>query len=152
MSEKDSGLPKDSAGWLEYLKNIDPRDHRKTMVALGAAAALGIGVGVYAISKKRGGGHFFIRFGDRRMQEHGIISAGEIRDHGPAVSFPTGEASRDSVAGKEIFAMDDDGTVYPNVDEEDLSRYKRALNTARGWFIDHLTSQTEPPGGQTGTE
>lgn len=151
MAEKNPDLPKDSKGWAEYLKNIDYRDHKKAMVGLGAAAAFGVGVGVYALSKKRGGGNFFVRFGDRHWEEKGVISVGESVEGGAAVGLPISENALKRVgSGREIFSMERaEGSAsyrfdYPAENEADVPHHTSVLRRFGGMLLDHFRPQETP--------
>ena len=120
------------------------------MIGLGAAAAFGLGVGVYKISKNRGGGTFFIRHGDRYMEKKGIISIGERVNFGAAASVPQDGASHDALAAAndpEVFLMDDAGVVRPFVDERTMPRYLQGLGRMRDIVMDEFRRRlgSEPP-------
>jgi|GEM_PF-2555850 len=144
-AERQPELPDSPNGWLELLSNIDYRNHKKAMLALGAAAAVGLGVGVYAISKKRGGGTFFVSHGDRHMQQKGVVSLGEIREHGVAVSVPEDETALDGLAGDHaVFSMDQEGMSRPMVNEDGVPLHVNAIRKMVDLVRDQFQQRAEP--------
>lgn len=146
MSETGPDLPKDPKAWAEYLRKIDYKDHKKAMLGLGAAAAFGLGVGAYALSKKYGGKTIFVSHGDRYREAKGTISIGISEENGVAVGVPTSEDSLEKVgSGREVFSMDpEEGFGFPLENADHVEKHTHALRRAADWLIDRFSSQEEP--------
>lgn len=129
---KSESIPSDPQGWLEYVKNIDLKDHKKAAIGVGIVAALGVGVGVYTA---KNGKKFFIAYGDRHKQAKGYISVGEIESHGSALSAFDSEEAVTDTPQHDLFSMDaQEGFGYPGENPEDGSKY---LNVAKK-ILPHL--------------
>lgn len=141
-------LPDTPAGWAERLGSLDfYKDHKRAIVVLGAAA-LAVGVGVYA--KRHGADKVFVGYADRHAERAGVISLGEVVEYGAAIAVPTrsedsaGTGQKAQVASK-LFAMTGQPgeVVRPSGDPEQVSRYNAVATRAAGWLKDHFASQTK---------
>jgi hypothetical protein len=144
-------LPDTPAGWAERLSSLDfYKDHKKSIAVLGAAALV-VGVGVYA--KRHGAGKVFVGYADRHAEQAGVISLGEVVEYGAAIAVPTrsedpaqtGTGKRVQAASKLLFAMTGQPgeVVRPSGDPEQASKYNAVATRAAGWLKEHLLSQTE---------
>jgi len=138
MSERES-LPNDAKGWLEFVKNIDLKDHKKAAIGLGVVAAVGIGVGVYTA---KNGKKFFIGYGDRRLQAKGLIGMGELEAQGTAISGVERPEVLEDDLHHDWFSMDaEDGFGYPGEQPEHAPKYLRAARKIADVFHDHFAAQ-----------
>lgn len=153
------GLPEEtSESWAARLKSLDfVREHRTAIIAVGAAA-VAVGVGAYALSKRGDGGKFFIDFADRRAREQGVISLGEIAEGGAAVSLPVSEAALEGLEAtkstgttmKALFAMtgrtpsgETGDFAYPlSGDQEQVRKHGETARRAASWLLEHLSRRS----------
>jgi hypothetical protein len=144
-------LPDTPAGWAERLSSLDfYKDHRKSIAVLGAAALV-VGVGVYA--KRHGGGKIFVNFADRHAEEAGVISLGEAVEYGAAIAVPTraedpnqtDAARKVSAVSRLLFAMTGEPgeVVRPSGNPEQAGQYNAVATRAAGWLSEHFTSQAK---------
>jgi hypothetical protein len=142
-------LPDTPAGWAERLGSLDfYKDHKRAIVVLGAAA-LAVGVGVYA--KRHGADKVFVGYADRHAEQAGVISLGEVVEYGAAIAVPTtsegstGTGQKVQAASELLFAMTGQPgeVVRPSGDPEQVSKYNAVATRAAGWLKDHFASQTK---------
>jgi hypothetical protein len=138
---KGTELPTNPKGWVEFLGSIDYKEHKKAIVALGAAAAVGVGVGVVI---KAGSKRLKVRYADRHYEEKGVISVVETGEHAKiAAGLPTSEAALEGVAdGPEIFVMDEAGLGRPHSGQMDPAHVS-TLQWLGGRIADHFRGQDD---------
>lgn len=150
LSLLEDVLPHTPDGWVKQLGSLDfYKEHKKSIAVLGAAA-LAVGVGVYAT--RRGGGKVFVNFADRHAEKEGVISLGEAIEYGAAIAVPTrpegttaeGKTRAANAAAKLLFAMTGEPgeVVRPSGDPDQRSKYNAVAKRATGWLIEHFSSQT----------
>jgi len=112
MSGKQE-FPTDPRGWLEYLGDIDYSKHKKSIIALGAVAAFGIGVGTVVVV---GGRRLAVRYADQRHEEAGIVSVVEMgEDAKDAAGLPTNKKAFKRATGQfMMFVMNKTGLARPD--------------------------------------
>jgi len=138
--EPQGAVPADApATLLDRLRQVDYKDPKA--IAVIGAVAVTVGVGTYLLSKRHGGGSFFVRYGDRHMAEAGVISLGEMAEHGAAVSLPVSSEALDMLQESPmLFAMDSEGLARPTLgDAEHSRRHTAGAKRAAEWLIDHLS-------------
>ncbi len=134
--------PESPAGWAARLTELDFYKEHKTAIGVLGAAATALGVGAYAISKRQGGGKFSIRFGDRRMEEHRVISIVELVEKGAAVSVPIGRKALEALGkSKEIFSMSEEGFGYPLEDESHVPKHARTAQKFAGLLREQFVAR-----------
>ena len=137
-------LPDTPEGWAKKLGSLDfYKDHRKAIAVVGAAA-VAAGIGIYA-ARHRGESNVFVSFADRHAQKRGVVSLGEIKEYGAAVSVPVGEEGlrlleEAGTGSKVLFAMTGEPgeVVYESAD---AGKYTDVAKKAAGWLMSHFSSQ-----------
>ena len=128
-------LPTDAKGWVKYVREIDYRDHKKALLALGVTAALGVGVGVVIHARNK---HFKVSYADRHFEQEEVVSVVETGEHGKmAAGLPTTEAASDRY---EPFVMDESGVAHPSRDSLDASKID-VLRTIADGMTEHFQSR-----------
>jgi hypothetical protein len=136
---KKPELPTNPKGWVEFIGSINYKEHKKAIVALGAAAAIGVGVGVVI---KAGSKRLKVRYADRHYEEKGVISVVEIGENGKiAAGLPTSQVALDSVGdGPEIFVMDEGGLGRPHLGQMGTGQ-EETLEWIGGQLAQHIDGQ-----------
>jgi hypothetical protein len=128
-------LPTDAKGWVKYVGEIDYRNHRKALLALGVVAAFGVGAGVVMHTRNK---HIKVVHGSRQLEDDGIISVVELGEHGKlAAGLPTTEAATDEDG---MFVMDETGIAHPSREPLDEGKVN-TLRTIASSMLEHFRSR-----------